>query len=932
MSENRDSRRVPRWAVALTAVAVGLTTMNISALTAGTAHADEASTYQSATATAADACSANVGMLGYTDALDNVTYNNERVGGLSSLAWDEQSNSYVSSLDNNGDTTARIWFLGSDMSKPSVSREPLILKDQNGNAYNGYNSDNEGLAVLPNGDYLVSSETEPSIRIYGRDGVQKSALTVPDRFMVHNDTTAASGEATTNLTLEGLTISPSGHQIVAAMEGSLSGDVSASDTLSRRFLVYRDDQAGAQGQWKLTKQTAFKVADAAKGISEISALSDDSVLVLQRSFAKASGNDVILSKASGLTAAPDVSGVQNLSAAPTTDFLSSQSLANLTNCKTLGATAKSGATQKNPLMDNYEGMAITKQDGDTADVSIISDNNFGATQTTRVLNLSVDTANYESDSNQPDLVSLLSDFSSLWKASTPFVSSDVSTFGKGTVGNASVLKHNDDMTKAINNAAAAGSTGTTPSAQQQRALVDSDYKLGETLPDALGPVLGKYLSQGISDGSLPMFTKLFTQTNQTGYGVSTLGDYVSTSKAKNTFNHPRPYVDRTNGGYPAAGLDKTVGIEKVQAWTDSTGTRHDPSYDAMTTSGSFPSGHTTYATSGAVGLATLLPELAPEILARGSEAGNNRIVLGVHYPLDIIGGRIDGDVANVARWSDATFVKDQLEPARQELVNYLTKECKANGYGSTLSQCITTTEANGSKGYANSFVDPVSTQPVTDRASAIKAYQSRMTYGFTASGNQTTALQKAVSTSVDQVPAGAENLLTTAYPTLTGAQRRQVLAQTALPVSGNPLQSSSQGYYNMDLASAMSAKVTLDDKGNVVAVAAGQSAPSVVKAADTNNGNNGNSDNNGGNSNNGAGNDSNGTGSNTGTDKGQAGANTATPKAGANDKAKASKQGKTASPLAKTGADVAMVAVAALIVLLAGGALILVSIRRRKQR
>jgi hypothetical protein len=27
--------------------------------------------------------------------------------------------------------------------------------------------------VLPDGDYLVSSETEPSIRIYGRDGVQK---------------------------------------------------------------------------------------------------------------------------------------------------------------------------------------------------------------------------------------------------------------------------------------------------------------------------------------------------------------------------------------------------------------------------------------------------------------------------------------------------------------------------------------------------------------------------------------------------------------------------------------------------------------------------------------------------------------------------------------------------------------------------------------
>lgn len=921
MSENTNPRRAPRWAVALTAAAVGLTTLNISAWTTNTAHAAETNTYQSATATAADACSSSVTMAGYTDALDNLSYNNERVGGLSSLAWDQQSNSYVSSLDNNGDTTARIWFLGNDMSKPTITRAPLILKQQDGTAYTGNNSDNEGLAVLPDGDYLVSSETEPSIRIFGRDGIQKSELSVPDRFRVHNDSTAINGEASNNLTLEGLTISPSGHQVVAAMEGTLSGDTSSSDTLSRRFLVYRDDQSGAQGQWKLSKQVAFKVADGAKGISEISALSDDSLLVLQRSFAKSTGNDVILSKVTGLSTSPDVSSVQNLSAAPTTDFLSSTTMANLTNCKTLGATAKSGATQKNPLMDNYEGMAITKESGDSAAVSIISDNNFGATQTTRVLNLNVDTANYESDSNQPDLVSLLSDFSNLWKASTPFVSSDVSTFGKGVVGNASVLKHNDDMTKAINNAAAKGSTASTPSAQQQRALVDSDYKLGETLPDSLGPVLGKYLSQGLADGSLPIFTKLFTQTNQTGYGVSTLGDYLSTSKAKNTFNHPRPYVDRTNGGYPAAGLDTTVGIEKVSAWTDSTGTKHDPSYDAMVTSGSFPSGHTTYATSGAVGLATLLPELAPEILARGSEAGNNRIVLGVHYPLDIIGGRIDGDAANVARWSDPTFVKDQLEPARKELVNYLTAQCKVNGLGSTLVQCISTTGANGSKGYSNSFVDPVSTQAVTDRASAIKAYQSRMTYGFTASGNQTTTLQKAVSTSVDQVPQGAENLLITAYPTLTSAQRRQVLAQTALPVSGNPLQSSSQGYYNMDLASAMSAKVSLDDKGNVVAVAAGQSAPSVVKAS-AGGTDKGNAGNNGNNSN---------TGSATSNDsKGKKpSANAATPKAKSAAKVHASTQDKGASSLAKTGADVTMLAAVAVLVLLAGGTLVLVRMHRK---
>lgn len=911
MLENRESRHARRWVVAIAAAAVCVTTINVGAIPA--AQAAETNTVPGAVAAPSDACSADVSMAGYTDALDNVSYKNEKVGGLSSLAWDQQSGSYVSSLDNNGDTTARIWFLGNDMSKPAITRDPLILKDQSGTAYTGNTSDNEGLAVLPDGDYLVSSETEPSIRIFGRDGVQKSELAVPDRFRVHNDSTAPSGEASNNLTLEGLTISPAGHQIVAAMEGTLSGDASSSDTLSRRFLVYRDDLSGAQGQWKLSKQVAFKVADSAKGVSEIAALSDDSVLVLQRSFTKTSGNDVILSKASGLSSAVDVSSVSNLSAAPSTDFLASRTLANLTNCKTLGATAKAGATQKNSLMDNYEGMAITNRDGDSAALSIISDNNFGATQTTRVLNLNIDTADYESDGNQPDLVSLLGDFSSLWKASTPFVSGDLSTFGKGVVGNASVLRHNDELTSAINKAAAKGSDGTNPTAQQQRALIDSDYKLGETLPDSLGPVLGKYLSQGIADGSLPIFTKLFTQTNQTGYGVSTLGDYLSTSKAKNTFNHPRPYVDRTNAGYPAAGLDATVDIVKVPVWTDSNGSKHDPSYDSMVTSGSFPSGHTTYATSGAVGLATLLPELAPEILARGSEAGNNRIVLGVHYPLDIIGGRIDGDVANVARWSDPTFVKDQLQPARQELVAYLSKQCAASGYGSTLAQCIEATGANGANGYTNAFVDPVSTQAVTDRSSAIKAYQSRMTYGFTASGNQATALQKAVSTSVEQVPQGAENLLTVAYPTLTSAQRREVLAKTALPVSGNSLQSSSQGYYNLDLASAMSAKVTLDSKGNVLSVTAGQSVPSVVKASSNDTGNGGS---------NSPSTPNPGKSAKQGNPAGGKVGNSGTP-------AHVSTGKESSTPLAKTGSDVLALGTVSIVILLMGASLVVMRIRRR---
>jgi hypothetical protein len=88
-------------------------------------------------------------------------------------------------------------------------------------AYDGMNSDNEGLAVLPDGEYLVSSETERSIRIYGRDGAQKASLPIPARFAVTSTTPA--GQATSNATLEGLTISHAGREIVAAMEGAGSG-------------------------------------------------------------------------------------------------------------------------------------------------------------------------------------------------------------------------------------------------------------------------------------------------------------------------------------------------------------------------------------------------------------------------------------------------------------------------------------------------------------------------------------------------------------------------------------------------------------------------------------------------------------------------------------------------------------------------------------
>jgi uncharacterized protein len=326
-------------------------------------------------------CAPDATAVSFSDGLDKLVHNGVTVGGLANIAWDKRSGDWVSSVDNHASDPARLWFWR-DPAGPKVVRDPLVLKKPDGTPYDGTTADNEGLAVLPDGDFLVSSETEPSIRIYGRDGIQLASLPVPARFAVTGTTPA--GQATSNATLEGLTIAPSGHEIIAAMEGALSGDVSASgDATLHRFLVYR---SGRNGSWTLARQIAYQT-DPGNRVPEVAAYGRDSLLVEEAAFSTTAGNSEELYAVTGLDAAPDVSGVPNLSLAPARDVVRKKLVANLVDCPTLGAPSRE--TQANPLLDNYEGMAITAGGPGLAGVSLISDDNFSATQFTRVLNLIV---------------------------------------------------------------------------------------------------------------------------------------------------------------------------------------------------------------------------------------------------------------------------------------------------------------------------------------------------------------------------------------------------------------------------------------------------------------------------------------------------------------------------------------------------------------
>ncbi|MFD4991708.1 phosphatase PAP2 family protein [Cellulosimicrobium cellulans] len=311
---------------------------------------------------------------------------------------------------------------------------------------------------------------------------------------------------------------------------------------------------------------------------------------------------------------------------------------------------------------------------------------------------------------------------------------------------------NDLGSLARNNAYVAGDP------QVQRALTDGRGSAYETMADALGSELGPIYRDALADGRLPKTKALLS-----GRVEKSVGNH---EPAKAAYDYKRPFVRL---GFTSAG-------GHVNAFETS------GSYEGLRNNGSFPSGHTNHGYAQGTVLATLLPELAPQILARASEYGDNRLVLGFHYPLDVMGGRMAGQNIAQLRWSDPAF-RVLLEQARTELVTVLEREC-----GDEIAVCAQ---------------DQVPYLP-TDQALAV--YDQRLTYGFPRVGEAGRDVR---------VPAGAEDLLRTAFPDLTGDQRRLVLAATALD-SGYALDVAGEAeWQRLDLAAAMAADVVVNADGTL---------------------------------------------------------------------------------------------------------------------
>jgi autotransporter-associated beta strand protein len=216
----------------------------------------------------------------------------------------------------------------------------------------------------------------------------------------------------------------------------------------------------------------------------------------------------------------------------------------------------------------------------------------------------------------------------------------------------------------------------------------------------------------------------------------------------------------------------------------------------------YPSGHTNAGILASMAYAYAFPQRYAEMVVRGSDLGESRILAGMHSPIDVIGGRIQA-LAISAHALD--IYSEDAAAAYQQAQEYFG--AKAEEAGMTLYDYAhrEVTEGSFKDGdYIN--IDVFNNNFYSDHDKIKALYLERMTYGLPQNG--TLGLDPVV-------PEGAELLLQTRQPYLTAAQRRAVLATTEIE-SGYPLLDASNGWGRINLVAASDGYGAFDGDVSVV--------------------------------------------------------------------------------------------------------------------
>jgi hypothetical protein len=346
--------------------------------------------------------------------------------------------------------------------------------------------------------------------------------------------------------------------------------------------------------------------------------------------------------------------------------------------------------------------------------------------------------------------------------------------------------------------------------QQQQALRDVFITSGDLaeLADGLGTTLGAayvghahYIDRKNFTNISPTIADLIRYANATSGGNSNSAKYFF---ANETMDGTKPVsaealeILKTNGGSPdpfgraygfpagAAGADKygdsrpfetepsltrIVGPDYFNNPADNYVYNRGPTMNLID-SPSYPSGHATYGYTGVLVLAILVPERYQQMIARGAEYGNDSIIVGAHYAMDVLGARTLAlyDMAHllandraylgqlVKGGTSITDFRATMKAARADMVKAMEASC-----GKPLSEC-----ANEDIGR---FSDPAANEAFYD---STQTYHLPVVYPEKAG----------VVEDVGRLAPEAGYLLTVAFPSLSLEQADKILTETEGPGGG----------------------------------------------------------------------------------------------------------------------------------------------------
>ena len=211
---------------------------------------------------------------------------------------------------------------------------------------------------------------------------------------------------------------------------------------------------------------------------------------------------------------------------------------------------------------------------------------------------------------------------------------------------------------------------------------------------------------------------------------------------------------------------------------------------------SFPSGHTTYGYMGSLLLAVLAPDRYQEMVARAAEYGNDRIIMGAHYAMDVLGGR------TVATYDLAHLLADDPAYMNRPLKNVAMMTARsAPQVPATISDfraAVATARADLTRALEAACGDTVAACAGQDTGrfnapSMNEAfYAATQTYGLPVVHPETADKVEDVGALAPE----AGNLLTAAFPKLSLEEANRILTETEGPGGGFLDDGSAFGVYS----------------------------------------------------------------------------------------------------------------------------------------